>query len=661
MAQQIINTGAAANDNTGDPIRTAFTKANDNFTELYGLTSSLLKKTDAFISVGAGGNYHVSYQDGTQATHANFSTLLSTVHDALAEGEVIGLGADTFVVDSTVTFTKTLQIVGHGNPSTKVRAASGFNDFLLKYGTLTERVGGICRITGVRFEGHSGGSSCSGIEYVNAAEPNIKASEFTGFQGVSVKLNPFGSKNSFWSLFHDTWFVVPDGAIGLEVAGSTTGKTDLFLSDTFFMCLTGSNLSECIVVSGDFDNISISKSRFINDGVNARAIRVGNGTGINIEGGNHFIDFDNIPILFEARGSLTNVGANVIGNHWKGGTRLVDIQSNNDYVNVGPNTSSSGQRAVINHADNSHGIIIDTEASVVPGISSSASSMELSKISTFDDMFSSSTQTGSMNWHVSGTRRAASNVDMANAHGAVAIATAASNLATAVMYLQYNTQTSSVHQIRPRIAGAKHLFRFRIRDLVSTVKAGYFYQNNNVLDIRGDSKRGFGLYAAELTPAWSPTTAYTVGDYVRPTTSNKIRYRCANNGTSGASEPVWPTNGGGVVGDNGMTWTAESIEGTANFQFVTGHSGVASPDALDQRIYDSGIAIDNDWHNLWMLMVDSNNVEMWVDSGAHVTMPTDTILLPEVNPIFGIRTENGNSARLEVDAFGCEIPVDRRL
>jgi len=35
MAQQIINTGAVANDGTGDPLRTAFTETNNNFTEIY--------------------------------------------------------------------------------------------------------------------------------------------------------------------------------------------------------------------------------------------------------------------------------------------------------------------------------------------------------------------------------------------------------------------------------------------------------------------------------------------------------------------------------------------------------------------------------------------------------------------------------------------------
>lgn len=35
MTKQTINIGSAANDGTGDPLRTAFDKINDNFTELY--------------------------------------------------------------------------------------------------------------------------------------------------------------------------------------------------------------------------------------------------------------------------------------------------------------------------------------------------------------------------------------------------------------------------------------------------------------------------------------------------------------------------------------------------------------------------------------------------------------------------------------------------
>jgi len=36
MAKQTINIGTTANDGTGDPLRTAFDKTNDNFNEIYG-------------------------------------------------------------------------------------------------------------------------------------------------------------------------------------------------------------------------------------------------------------------------------------------------------------------------------------------------------------------------------------------------------------------------------------------------------------------------------------------------------------------------------------------------------------------------------------------------------------------------------------------------
>lgn len=35
MTKQVIGIGATANDGTGDPLRTAFDKINQNFTELY--------------------------------------------------------------------------------------------------------------------------------------------------------------------------------------------------------------------------------------------------------------------------------------------------------------------------------------------------------------------------------------------------------------------------------------------------------------------------------------------------------------------------------------------------------------------------------------------------------------------------------------------------
>jgi len=41
MAKQVIGIGLAANDGSGDPLRTAYGKCNDNFTELYDDVAAL--------------------------------------------------------------------------------------------------------------------------------------------------------------------------------------------------------------------------------------------------------------------------------------------------------------------------------------------------------------------------------------------------------------------------------------------------------------------------------------------------------------------------------------------------------------------------------------------------------------------------------------------
>lgn len=61
MAKQTINIGSAANDGTGDPLRTAFDKINDNFDELYASTSldldaigsNMIPDTDATYALGS--------------------------------------------------------------------------------------------------------------------------------------------------------------------------------------------------------------------------------------------------------------------------------------------------------------------------------------------------------------------------------------------------------------------------------------------------------------------------------------------------------------------------------------------------------------------------------------------------------------------------------
>lgn len=66
--------------------------------------------------------------------------------------------------------------------------------------------------------------------------------------------------------------------------------------------------------------------------------------------------------------------------------------------------------------------------------------------------------------------------------------------------------------------------------------------------------------------AWAAATAYTVGQFRRPTTANGFRYEVTSisgTGTSGGSEPVWPTTIGATVTDNAganqVVWTCRTF------------------------------------------------------------------------------------------------------
>lgn len=61
----------------------------------------------------------------------------------------------------------------------------------------------------------------------------------------------------------------------------------------------------------------------------------------------------------------------------------------------------------------------------------------------------------------------------------------------------------------------------------------------------------------DILPEWLASTAYTVGETLEPTVGNGYRYvvqSISGGGTSGASEPNWPTAIGSTVVDNEITW-----------------------------------------------------------------------------------------------------------
>ena len=80
---------------------------------------------------------------------------------------------------------------------------------------------------------------------------------------------------------------------------------------------------------------------------------------------------------------------------------------------------------------------------------------------------------------------------------------------------------------------------------------------------------------------WVASTAYIVGDYVRPTglsTFTGLIYKCTTAGTSDSSEPTWPTDADDTVVDGTATWTAQEDLDYSNYPMAPLHDWDVTPD-----------------------------------------------------------------------------------
>jgi hypothetical protein len=98
MAQQTINIGAAANDHTGDPIRDAFDKCNDNFTELYGVTNVLPETIRDTIGTALVSGAGITLTVNDPGDTITVATSITQYTDEMAQDAVatmIGAGTNT--------------------------------------------------------------------------------------------------------------------------------------------------------------------------------------------------------------------------------------------------------------------------------------------------------------------------------------------------------------------------------------------------------------------------------------------------------------------------------------------------------------------------------------------------------------------------------------
>ena len=108
----------------------------------------------------------------------------------------------------------------------------------------------------------------------------------------------------------------------------------------------------------------------------------------------------------------------------------------------------------------------------------------------------------------------------------------------------------------------------------------------------GDTK-GFGgdWPTVAGATAWAATTSYNSSHVRRPTVANGRIYRCIVPGTSGGSEPTWPTTTRGIVQDGTVYWqecTSDITAWAANTAYVVGDIRV--PTTRNNRTYVCTVA-----------------------------------------------------------------------
>jgi len=166
MAQQIINIGTVANDGTGDPLRTAMDKTNNNFTELYTtshnvqiLESNVIANANVTYSLGNATNqwdyvYANTYSVGNAVIFngvANSSISWNTTEDVLdiahEDGTILQTGLENYIkVQNNLGFQANngtvvaFAGVASGNPSIQLHIGDGSINPVYTLGVMTANV-----------------------------------------------------------------------------------------------------------------------------------------------------------------------------------------------------------------------------------------------------------------------------------------------------------------------------------------------------------------------------------------------------------------------------------------------------------------------------------------------------------------------------------------
>jgi hypothetical protein len=192
--------------------------------------------------------------------------------------------------------------------------------------------------------------------------------------------------------------------------------------------------------------------------------------------------------------------------------------------------------------------------------------------------------------------------------------------------------------------------RFYLHGLAARVSVGFASTSvsNNATTIR--------KYVLDYTPqpaGWTASTVITTGAVIRPSTANGRRYYASAGGTTGGSEPAWPTGNSATVGDGTVTWTEYGNGGAANWRIIQ-HTAAGETSGT---IVDTGVVAAVGWVELNVSYVGPHWV--WSVNGIDVSVTPSGSLAGQYGPAFYVESTDGTAQQLSIDYWGLIARVAR--
>jgi hypothetical protein len=218
MARKNIEVGTSANDGTGDPLRTAFTKINDNFVELYG-TDNDINTLDANLDVS-------TFAITTGVTNGDI-TVTPNGTGSIKLGAMKFVGTTMSSDDSTqITIAENIQTTGTLN----VAGAATITGATTLSTSLALASG--ATVTGILDEDAMGSDSATAL----ATQQSIKA--YVDAQVTAADLDFTADDSTTNSIDLDSEVMQFSGGTGITT--SATGNTVTTAIDGTVVTLTGS-------------------------------------------------------------------------------------------------------------------------------------------------------------------------------------------------------------------------------------------------------------------------------------------------------------------------------------------------------------------------------------------------------------------------------------